>query len=109
YTREFEHVWDEVTFEIAPESELRFAAELIEQTARRIIGPEMAARAREYQQLLERRRLDFDVAVSPTVFVSLAESWVNVTFRYLVIARQRRRLASDLTVAISEELARPEH
>jgi small conductance mechanosensitive channel len=109
YTREFEYVWDEITFEIAPESDLRYTAGVIEEAARRLIGPEMAQKAEEYQRLLETRRLAFDVAISPTVFLSLAESWVNITVRYLVNARQRRRLASDLTLAISEELARQEH
>jgi small conductance mechanosensitive channel len=109
YTREFSQVWDEVTFNLAPETDLRYAAEVFRRTAERVIGPEMARQAEEYQQLLERKRLAFDVAVSPTVFVAMADSWVNVTVRFLVDARQRRIWASDLTMAIAEEIAREEH
>jgi small conductance mechanosensitive channel len=109
YTREFSQVWDEVTFNIAAESELAYAARFIEDVARRVVGPAMAMQAAEYQRLLERKGLAFDVAVSPTVFISLADAWVNMTVRYLVDARARRRWASELVMAVSTEVASPEH
>lgn len=109
YTRDFPYVWDEVTFGVTNESDLVYAARVIERVAHEVVGPAMIAPAGEYRRLLERKGLDFDVAVEPQVFLSPTDAWMNMTVRYLVSARQRRKWASDLVLAVSAELARPEH
>lgn len=109
YTRDFPYVWDEVTFNIANESEVRYAAAVMEGAARRVLGEEMSTAASRYQQLLEREGLSFDVEEVPRVFVSLAESWTDCTIRYVVPVRTRRHWASTLVLAIAEEIVRPEH
>lgn len=38
----------------------------------------------------------------PKVFITLTDSWVDCTVRYLVPARARRRWSSDLAVALSD-------
>lgn len=60
-------------------------------------------------QLLKAERLDFGVDEVPRVYVSAAESWTDCTIRYLVPVRSRRRWSSALLVAITRELATPEH
>jgi hypothetical protein len=45
----------------------------------------------------------------PEVFVSSADSWMNLTARYLTPARQRRRYSIWLMLGLSRELARPKH
>ncbi|HEV2293632.1 MAG TPA: mechanosensitive ion channel domain-containing protein [Tepidisphaeraceae bacterium] len=109
YSRDFPYVWDEITISITNESDLAYASEVIEATARKLLGPEMVTRAEQYQQLLERARLAFEVEELPRVFLSQADAWTNCTIRYLVPARQRRKWASSLLLAIATELAKPEH
>jgi small conductance mechanosensitive channel len=109
YSRDFPYVWDEVTVNVAGESDLPYTIKVFERVARELLGSNMTEPAREYQQLLQRARLAFDVDEEPKVFVSLADAWADCTVRYLVPARARRRWASELSVALSVEAARPEH
>lgn len=109
YSRDFPYVWDEVTMAVANESDLPYAIEVFEETARRIIGESMEGAAAQYQDLLKRARLVFDIASEPQVFVTGAESWTDCTVRYLVHVRERRRWSTVLLVALSSEAARPEH
>jgi small conductance mechanosensitive channel len=109
YTRDFTHVWDEVSVGVANESDLAYAMAVVQQAAAEIVGSMMEAPAREYARLLEERRLMFDVATQPTVYVSPTESWTNLIVRYLVPARERRKWATELVLGIGRAFARPEH
>ena len=109
YSRDFPYVWDEVTINVAGESDLPYTIRVFEQLALDLFGERMAGPAREYKQMLERARLAFDVDEQPKVFISLTDAWVDCTVRYLVPARARRRWSSDLAVALSLEMAKPEH
>jgi small conductance mechanosensitive channel len=109
YSREFPYVWDEVTVAIANESDLEYAVQLFEEIAERLVGEQMTTAAGQYRALLERARIAFDVEERPRVFVSGADAWTNCTVRYLVHARKRRRLASDLNLAFAKVTAEPAH
>jgi small-conductance mechanosensitive channel len=109
YSRDFPYVWDEVTISIANESDLGYAKRVLEDVAIGIIGEMMLEPAHTYRELLQRSRLEFDVAEKPEVFVSLADAWTNCTVRYLVPARARRRWASTLIIALTNAANAPEH
>lgn len=109
YSRDFPYVWDEVTISITNESDLPYAMTVFGEVARRVIGEQMSGPAEQYQQLLTRARLAFDIAGEPQVFVSLAEAWTDCTVRYLVAARERRRWSTALIVALTAEAGRDEH
>jgi small-conductance mechanosensitive channel len=109
YSRDFPYVWDEVTVNVAEESDLPYTIAVFERVARDLLGVKMAKPAREYQELLQRARIAFDVDEEPKVFISLTDAWVDCTVRYLVPARARRRWASELSVALSLEAAKSTH
>ncbi|ADJ28835.1 MscS Mechanosensitive ion channel [Nitrosococcus watsonii C-113] len=109
YSRDFPYVWDEVVYGLANESDLAYTVEIFRRVAGEVVGPMMRQPIAEYRRLLERERLAFDVEAEPQVYLSLAEAWTNCTIRYLVPVRQRRRWASELILALSIELLRPEH
>ena len=109
YSRDFPFVWDEVTVAITNESDLSYAASVLEAVANEVAGEEMVSIARDYERLLSRARIAFDVDERPRVFFSLADAWTNCTVRYLVGARARRRLASDMVVALTRAVADPAH
>lgn len=108
-TRDFPYVWDELVVPVANESDLRYALELLRGLAGEVVGADMAGPAHEYEALLRAARLETSVADAPEVFVSLADSWTNVTIRYLVHARQRRKWKSLLAERVMVELGQPAH
>ncbi len=109
YTRDFSFVWDEVTVGIANESDLKYAITVVRGISTEVVGPMMADPATSYRQLLTAAGLAWDISNEPQVYVDVTDSWTNLTVRYLVDARQRRKWASLLTERLSEELAKPEH
>jgi small-conductance mechanosensitive channel len=108
-TRDFPYVWDELSVQVANESDLRHAMEALRQVAASLLGDQMVEPARAYARRLERSGLVEPIAEVPQVFASMEESWTNLTIRYLVGARERRRWKSELVVRVTEELNRTEH
>jgi small conductance mechanosensitive channel len=109
YTREFPFVWDEVTMQLADDSDLDYAADVIGRVAREILGPEMRERAAQYRAIAARSRVTIEIAEEPVLFFRPNESWVDISIRFIVDPRRRRRLVSDLTLALFREMNRDEH
>jgi small conductance mechanosensitive channel len=109
YSRDFPYVWDEVTIAITNESDLAYAMDAFEKVARRVLAENMQEPARQYEHLLKRARLAFDIPDEPKVFLSSADAWMNCTVRYLVGVRERRRWASDLILELNREASLPQH
>jgi small conductance mechanosensitive channel len=109
YTRDFPYVWDEIVVSITKDSELPYAMKAIGDVARRVIGPSMAGPVAEYRALLDRRGLGFEIADEPQLFLEQVDSWNEITVRYVVNARERRRWASTLVYEIEVDLAKAEH
>lgn len=109
YTRDFPWLWDELAIPIANESDLRYAAEQIKRIADALLSEEMRDAIAQYKRAMHALGMPMQVADVPEVFVSLQESWTDISVRYLVPARGRRSRKSELILRISEELARPEH
>ena len=108
-TRDFPYVWDELVVPVANESDLRYALDLLRRLALEVVGTDMAGPAHQDEALLRKARLEGAVADVPEVFVSLAESWTNISIRYLVHARQRRKWKSLLAERVMVELNQPAH
>lgn len=109
FTRDFPCVWDEVTVGVARESDLGYSIRVFEDVANRVLGDVMTGPAEEYRALLEAAGLDSDVNVRPRAYLAPGESVIDVTIRYLIPVRERRRWASALIEALVEERKRPEH
>jgi small-conductance mechanosensitive channel len=108
-TRDFPYVWDEVTAPVGNKSDMVYATSVLLSVAKRVIGEQMVAPAGEYERILLAARLETSISREPQVFVSMDDSWTNLTVRYLVAARERRRWGSMLAQEILTELNRPEH
>jgi small-conductance mechanosensitive channel len=109
YTRDFAYVWDEVTVGVANESDLAYSMRVARETAKRVIGEAMAGPVEAYRAMLEDTRLPSDIADEPQAYLSQTDAWTNITIRYLVAARERRRWATALILALAEETGKPEH
>lgn len=109
YSREFPYVWDEISVGVDDRSDLVHTRQTLEATARAVLGGRMNEPADQYRRLLERARIAFDIPQDPQVYLTLEQGWTNMTIRYLVPVLQRRRWSSDLALAVSLEMAKPEH
>lgn len=109
FTRDFPFVWDEMEVPVGNRSDLNYAANVLREVAQATLGEQMASPAHQYEAILRVARLEASIADKPQVFVSLDESWINLTIRYLVGARERRKWKSLLAKAVMIELNRPEH
>jgi small conductance mechanosensitive channel len=108
FTQDFPYVWDELTVAVANESDLGLGVRVLEETAQAELGDQMSGAAEEYARLLDRAGLAWDVAVRPQVFASAGESWTDLTIRYVVPAREMRKWASRLLLAVDRALAAPD-
>ena len=109
FTRDFPYVWDEIAVGVSNDSDLPYAMQVIGNVVARVVGTAMHDPATRYAELLRQVGFAYDVAIEPQLYASPTDSWMDVTARYLVPARERRRWASELQVALSVELAKPEH
>ncbi|RDV16719.1 mechanosensitive ion channel protein MscS [Pontibacter diazotrophicus] len=108
-TGDFPFVWDELSVAVANESDIELSIKVMEQISTDLLGDYMIEPARSYARLLRKAGLGEFVAEKPQVFISLDDSWTNITIRYLVGARERRKWKSELTLRIAQELAKPEY
>ncbi|WP_162053287.1 mechanosensitive ion channel family protein [Pontibacter pamirensis] len=108
-TGDFPYVWDELSVAVANESDIELSMGVMERLSLELLGDYMIEPARSYGKLLRKAGLGEFVAEKPQVFISLDDSWTNITIRYLVGARERRKWKSELTFRITQELAKPEY
>lgn len=108
-TGDFPYVWDELDVGVANESDMPLAMQVVESVALGLLGDYMKTPAAMYSQLLQQAGLDDTVPDKPQVFISMDESWTNITIRYLVGARERRKWKSELTMRITMELNKSEY
>lgn len=108
-TRDFDYLWDELSLQLANESDLRLAMQVLEQVSLELIGNYMIEPAHQYEKLLQQARLESFISDKPQVFISASESWTDLTVRYLVGARERRKWKSELLLRITEEFNKEEY
>ncbi len=97
YTREeFPYVWNELTVQVAYETDLDYARETMAEVADDYIGDQMASRIADYRERLAETPVELEVQDRPTVNVVQEESWVELRLRYLVDPRRGQRVRNVL-------------
>ena len=94
------HVWNELSVQVAYETDLDFAVSVMVEEATDFLGEEMAAGVAEYRERLAETPVELDVTDRPTVNVVQTESWVELRLRYLVHPRRGTRARNALYRAI---------
>lgn len=108
-TGDFPYVWDELAVSVATESDIREAKKVLKKVADDFLGTYMAEPARQYHRILKKAGLDYQISEEPQIFISIGDSWTDITIRYLVGARERRKWKSELSLRIKEELSLEEY
>ena len=97
FTREeFPYVWNEVTIQVAYETDMAFARETMVGVADDYLGDEMAARIATYRERLAETPVELEVQDRPSVNVVQAESWVELRLRYLTDPKRGQRTKNEL-------------
>ena len=104
YTREdFPFVWNELSVQVAYETDFEYATDRMATIADDYIGDEMAARIGRYRERLSETPVELEVQDRPTVNVVQEESWVEFRLRYLVHPRRGQRVRNELYKRILDD------
>jgi small-conductance mechanosensitive channel len=97
YTQEeFPFVWNELSVQVAYETDFEFAKETMRAVADDYLGDEMADRIGRYRRNLDATPVELEVQDRPTVNVVQEESWMEFRLRYLVHPRRGQRVKNEL-------------
>ncbi|HKY59534.1 MAG TPA: mechanosensitive ion channel domain-containing protein [Gemmatimonadota bacterium] len=90
------YVWDEMDFLVTHESDWEQAREFIEQIGREVTAPQQAEVESGFRRLGDRYAFRPGIT-TPIVYVSIAESGINLKLRYLTHVRQRRTSRDEIS------------
>ena len=105
----FPYIWNEIKFQIAYQSDLKFVAETMQRIVEEEIGEEMIKRVEVYRELLAKTPVDeLEVRAHPRVIFRVDEvTWIDAIVRYVVAPREagaiKTRLIPKLLAALNAE------
>ncbi|MFN2542449.1 MAG: mechanosensitive ion channel family protein [Chthoniobacterales bacterium] len=103
----FPYIWNEIKFQIAYQSDLKFVAQTMQKIVEEELGEEMMERVGVYRDLLGRTPVDeLEVHARPRVIFRVDEvTWIDAIVRYLVPPREsgatKSRLIPKLLAALN--------
>jgi small-conductance mechanosensitive channel len=101
YTAESPFIWDEVDIPIKYGSNYKKAMELAEQAATKVVGEKMKDAA-HFLSLRKYKLKIRDTESAPKAYISLRDRDVLLGVRYLVAARKKRKVNSEISRVILE-------
>jgi small-conductance mechanosensitive channel len=107
----FPYIWNEITFQVAYNSDLEFVAEVMREVAETEIGESMRDRILVFRELLAQTPVDeLQVREHPSVVFRVNQNtWIDATVRYLVEPREAGRVKTRLIQQMLRRLnAEPE-
>ncbi len=90
------YVWNEIAVQVAYETDLDFAREVMREEATDLLGEEMARGIAAYREALADTPVELEVHDGPSVNVTQGESWVELRLRYLTHPRRGQRAKNRL-------------
>jgi small-conductance mechanosensitive channel len=102
----FPYIWNEISFQVAYDSDLEFVAKTMQETAEEELGPAMIERVKTFRELLANTPVDqLEVREHPAVFFRInPNTWVEATVRYIVEPKQAGRVKTKLIKKMLERL-----
>ncbi len=101
YTADFEYLWNEVPILITFESDWRKAKQIVERVADEVAG-DQSQEAEHSMRRASRKLLIFYNKLTPTVYLTVKDSGVLLTVRYLCKPRARRGTAQQIWESVLE-------
>ena len=107
----FPYIWNDVSFQVAYQSDLEFVSNVMREAADEEVGEAMRERVRIYRELLKQTPVDeLEVQERPVVIFRVADNtWISAIVRYLVEPRNAGSVKSRLIKKMLDRLnAEPE-
>lgn len=105
----FPYIWNEIKFQIAYQSDLKFVAETMQRVVEEDLGEEMLKRVEVFRDILARTPVDeLEVRARPRVIFRVDDvTWIDAIVRYVVSPREsgqtKTRLIPKLLAALNEQ------
>lgn len=97
FSREsFPYVWNEVSVQVAYETDLDFASGEMRAVAEELLGDEMARAVANYREQLAETPVELEVNERPSVNVEPEGTFVTLRLRYLVPPKRGQRTKNEL-------------
>ncbi len=93
---EFPFVWNEISIQVAYESDLEFTRQLLADVADEYLGDEMERNIERYREVLSDTPVELEVRDRPSVNVVQRETFVELQVRYLVDPKEGQRTKNEL-------------
>lgn len=93
---EFPYVWNELSIQVAYESDIKFDRQVMQSKADDYLGYAMAKNVQQYRQVLEDTPVELEVRERPSVNIYQEESWVELRLRYLVHPKRGQVIRNEL-------------
>jgi small-conductance mechanosensitive channel len=102
----FPYIWNEISFQIAYDSDLEFVAKTMQEAAEEELGQAMIERVKTFRELLAHTPVDqLEVREHPAVFFRINNNtWVEATVRYIVEPKLAGRVKTKLIKRMLERL-----
>jgi small-conductance mechanosensitive channel len=95
YMQHWEYLWDEITIPITYDSDWRRAREIMLDHAEEYTA-HLQEEAQARLQALMKRYPVHEQSVQPSLYVVMTDNWIELTLRYVVEARERRKVTGQL-------------
>ena len=95
YTQHWPYLWDEITIPITYESDWRHAGEILLEHGEEYTTHLQAGAQARLRELMERYPVH-EQSVQPRLYVVMTDNWIELTLRYVVEARERRKVMGQL-------------
>lgn len=102
YTKGFKYIWHEIPVLITFESNWKAAREILEEIVREHVD-RLSAGAEEQIRQAARKYMIFYGKLTPIVYLTVRDSGVQLTMRFMVNPRRRRGTEEEIWEAILEE------
>lgn len=102
----FPYIWDEISFQIAYDSDLAFVSHVMQQAAEQELGEAMIQRVRQFRDVLATTPVDeVEVNERPAVLFRVdANTWIDAKVRYVVDPKRAGSVKSRLLLTMLERL-----
>lgn len=95
YTQQWPYLWDEITVPVTYDSDWRRAQEIMLDHAEEYSAHLQEQAETDLQELARRYPL-FRESVAPQLYIVMTDNWIEMTLRYVVDARERRKVTGQL-------------
>jgi small-conductance mechanosensitive channel len=108
YTQHWGYLWDEVTIPITYASDWRRAGEIMLEHGQTYTEELSADAEARLSGMIERYPLQ-RTQVEPTIYMAMTDNWIEITLRYVVDARERRKIKGQLHKELLQRFEAEEH